>query len=286
MNDKNEKKGIGVVGAVILLVVFVALTIGYTIGRSDYMFSSNPKDVAEMIATGDKLSTGDYVSVTIDNKKAIVLDWYAETKHYINGFIPAGKERHCLVYMRSDANSVGEFISITVKGKKNFSKIEDLIDYANSEDLGNEMSEVKFEGEISSLNSEVLNYYKKSCDECIKVINDAYEYDFTGDIKVYEVTIDAASTKFGAYLMLAFCLLMVVVSVFLLKNAIKTKKNMASGDASTTTDDTSKDDVADTENQDVKDVTLEDNIPDESINNEDTNKDTNDDNANENNLDN
>lgn len=220
MQNKKEKKGMGIAGSIFLLLLFAVMSVAYTISEKDYLFSSEPSDLTKL--SDGELKKGMYASVTIDNNNVSVIDWFAETKHYVNGIIPIGKERHCILFY-SGPQGKPALISLTVKGKDNIEKIDKVIDYIYDSTYSiAKPADLTFEGQISSMDSEISKYYREASG---KFLDLAEEYGYGGDsYQVYELTLDASQTKLGAFGILGFCILMVIISIWFLVSAIKTKK--------------------------------------------------------------
>ena len=138
-------------GSVILLgfftVLFAVITIFILVSSAGYLFGS-AKDLKSMINNEGEPVKDEFVSLDVD----LVFDWYAETEYKINGFIPAGTEKHCLVYM-DDIGEQGAFISLTVKGKDDFKAIDKLI----KENKGNRIIIVTTPGVVQSAIANALS---------------------------------------------------------------------------------------------------------------------------------
>lgn len=176
---KEKTKGGYIAQSVISLIAAILIAVLLFAACSDdikYLFGK-AKNMNNMLAEGG-LEKGEYVSVGVD----AVVDWYAETTYKINGVIPAGSKWHCLIWLDDDS-----FISLTVKGKKNKDIINGLINdmekYMNyqTEELP---SPVVFEGKITSIGSEVDEYY----DDAIRY------FGITGN-EVHYLTIDTTYSK-------------------------------------------------------------------------------------------
>lgn len=205
----KKKKGMGVFGASVLFVLFMFLTVLYTVLEAKFMFAGEPEDIYDMISDEGKPQEGEYVSIKVD----AVVDWYAEPKHTINGFIPAGKEKHCIIWLDDD-----EFISMTIKGKKNIEKIDNLVDdtwdYING--YAYSLPEpVEFKGKIEPLSGEVLGYYR----DAIRAMGAN-----TGEFTVYEMTLDTTETKFKSILILCSLVALDALGIFLIVSAVKRKR--------------------------------------------------------------
>ncbi len=141
------------------------------------------------------------------------LDWYAETKHYTNG-IPTGKDKHCVIWL-----SDYEFISLTVKGKKNIEKLDKIIDetweYLNYE-TDELPSKVTFKGELTTMDSEISDYFYDYAQWQGLTSENGYT--------VYYMTIDATTTQAGGILWILGAALIEGLIIFALIKTIKDNK--------------------------------------------------------------
>lgn len=209
-NEKKPSSTKAIVGLVIAIILFAILGVFLFIINSDYLIGE-PQDFYEMVEDGRNPEKGEYVSINVD----AVVDWYAETSYKINGFIPAGKEQHCLVWLDNNA-----FISLTVKGKENIANIDDIIDGTQSFLYGE--TEVfpegeKFVGKLSTIDPEVAKYYNE--------ILDMYEIVDDGEITVYQLTIDASDTKLSIWIYIGIMAIIDIVCIVSLVVLIKRRKN-------------------------------------------------------------
>lgn len=191
-----------------LLFIFIGLVV--FVGNSDYIFNG-PKDFYDLEARNG-IEKGEYVSIPVDG----VVDWYAETQHKINGFIPAGSEQHCLIWVDDYT-----FISMTVKGKNNIEKVDKIIDETWDYLSGSASylpSPVTFEGQLSTIDPEVEKFYK----DALSQMGILYDSDYT----IYYLTIDTTQTKGMLFLIIGFCLVMVIASVIGIASAAKGIKNL------------------------------------------------------------
>ncbi|MGN0152693.1 MAG: DUF6709 family protein [Wujia sp.] len=206
--QKKQKSSNGIGGSIFGLILFLVLGIVLIISESKYLFSA-PVDFNKEIADSGTPEKGTYVTVGVD----AVVDWYAETEYKINGIIPAGKEQHCLLWLDD-----GSFVSMTVKGK-NIDKVNKLIQETTyylsgvSDDLP---TKVVFEGKVTSIGSEVSQYYNE--------VLDAYEISAADGLVIRYVTIDTTESKMRTWLMFGFCMLMAAVFVVTLVISVKNKK--------------------------------------------------------------
>ena len=213
-NTKGRKKRMkqkkqSVLGGVLTLVISVLIGVFLISSEGDYMFGE-AKDFYEMLEDEGEPVKGEYVTLNVD----AVVDWYAETQHKINGIIPAGSEQHCLVWLDNDA-----FISLTVKGKENIAKIDDLIDdtYAFlSYETDYLPSGVTFEGRLTNVGSEVSQYYN----DVLRL----WEIDTTEGMEIYYLTIDTTQTKGVLFIVLALVVVFALAGVVMIVTAVKSKK--------------------------------------------------------------
>ncbi|MGN0435864.1 MAG: hypothetical protein ACI4D8_04450 [Wujia sp.] len=209
---KNQKKkGTGIAAGVILLVVFGLCLFLMLITEGDYIFGGAPTNINTLMQE-TSLEKGQHVTIGVN----AVVDWYAETKHYINGFIPAGTERHCLVWLDD-----GSFISLTVKGKNNISEINKLIVETNKYLYGmtDELPDkIMLEGEITSINPDIQGYYNE-------VLND-WGID-TYEEKVYYLTIDSSMTRGKMAIYLVVIILFIIWSIVVIVMGVKKKRENA-----------------------------------------------------------
>ena len=167
----------------LLILLFVGFGIVNLIAHADYYFGK-AKNIDDMLANGN-VEKNEYVQIGVD----AVFDWYAETTHKVNG-IPTGKEQHCIVWL-----SNGDVMSLTVKGKKNYEKIDEIIDQtwaAWDDETGSTglHTPVVFEGKITSVGYEVKQYY----DDYIGQMQDSGFFDYYGTT-YYALTIDTTDNK-------------------------------------------------------------------------------------------
>lgn len=207
-------------GSVILLgfftVLFAVITIFIFASSAGYLFGS-AKDLKSMLNKDGEPVKDEFVSLDVD----LVFDWYAETEYKINGFIPAGTEKHCLVYM-DDIGEQGAFISLTVKGKDDFKAIDKLI--SESEDYMNYLSDSKpdavtFEGKISTIDPEVSQYYTE-----FRTLFTSYYSSYGWFPEFYQVTIDSTENKGAIWLRFGICLAITIFFAVAMVAAIKKKK--------------------------------------------------------------
>ncbi|MBQ8924332.1 MAG: hypothetical protein IJ053_06005 [Lachnospiraceae bacterium] len=212
-NNKPAEKKSSIILRIIFCGLFAALLVGFgifnLINHADYYFGS-AKNIDDMLAAGN-VEKDEYVSIGVD----AVFDWYAETTHKVNG-IPTGKEQHCIVWL-----SNGDIISMTVKGKKNYEKIDEIIDAtwaAWDDETGTTglHTPVVFEGKVTSVGYEVKQYY----DDYIRDMEDAGFFEWYGT-RYYELTIDTTDNKMSTLMWYIGGLLIVVLMVWGVVSGVK-----------------------------------------------------------------
>lgn len=149
MKPKNQNKKGGAVVCLIFGIIFVLLAIVCFIGDMDYLLGGKAKDLNE-IAANTRPQKDDHVRTD----SYLVLGNFAETRHYINGVIPSGKEQHyAIVLGNDDMDDISEakIIVLTVKNKKTIEKLDELAndDYADFSDA------IAIEGQIRTLDPEI-----------------------------------------------------------------------------------------------------------------------------------
>ncbi|MCM1272030.1 MAG: hypothetical protein NC225_06610 [Clostridium sp.] len=212
-NQKPKTKGNYIMGAVfsILGAILFACAFGFGLSNGFKYVFKGATSYEDMIEEQGSLVKGEYVSVDA----RAVIDWYAETQYKINGIIPAGSKQHCLLWIDDTT-----FVSLTVKGDENKAKINKLIDqtykYLNYET--DDLPEtIHFEGEITSIGSEVSKYYNE--------ILTNWQISGDSDLKVYYLTIDTTSTKLSIVGYGIFALAMIIICIVLCISNIKNAKN-------------------------------------------------------------
>lgn len=200
----------------IMALLFTAVLVFWFAVNGAYMFGKEPEDLYDMIADGKNPEDEKDEFVKIDADA--VVDWYAETTYKINGIIPAGKAQHCFLWLDGDA-----FISLTVKGKKNIEKIDELIDETQAF-LNYESDElptpVHLEGRLATIGAEVDEYYDDAME--------AWGISASDRLTVYYVTIDTTDTRLKLWLMAGFFIALDALMVFtIISSAKKMKKEKA-----------------------------------------------------------
>lgn len=205
---KNEKKSL--VGNIIWVII-TGIVLAIYVVTSVPALLAKPKDINDVIAEEGTPEKGQYVTIGVD----AVVDWYAETEYKINGVIPAGTKRHCIVWVNDTT-----FISMTVKGDKNYDLIDDIIDetwdYLDGTTYALPTPK-EFTGKITSISSDVSSYYSQGCS--------AYGIYSSDGLTILQVDIDTTNGKNMGYTILVVILLLFVGGiVFLIKNIKHNKK--------------------------------------------------------------
>ena len=136
MKPKKENKKGGAIVSLIVGIIFVLLAIMCFIGDMDYLLGGKAKDLNEIAA-----------NVRPQKDSYLVLGNFAETKHYINGIIPAGKEQHYAIVLGDDNMddiTDAKIIVLTVKNKKTIKKLDELA----NDDNANFSDAIAIEGQI------------------------------------------------------------------------------------------------------------------------------------------
>lgn len=218
MNNYGNKTKGGCITAIIFLGLVSLLLVGFgiinLIVHADYYFGS-ARDISEMTADGGSPQKGEYVQVGVD----VCFDWYAETTHKVNG-IPTGKEQHCIIMLEN-----GDIMSLTVKGKKNYAKIDEVIDSTwdylyDSTGTKYLHTPVIFEGKIESVGTEVKKYY----DDYMSDLLDACEASWGYRPNYYELTIDTTNNKISTLLWYLAGALLVAFFVYAVVSSAKSLK--------------------------------------------------------------
>ena len=203
--DRDLKKKLsqsvyGILGIALFTIVGIMLFIT----RKDVLFD-NPVDFYDVYYDGD-LAKDQYVELYVDG----VVGNYAETQHTVN-FIPTGTDQHYLIWLDDDT-----FISVAVKDKELISQLDKIADntwaYINYEtDYLDKSTTIK--GVVESMDSEIQGYCNTWLDE-LEISRSNMTY----------LQIDTTETPKATLFYLLFCVLMVVVSIFLLVSSLKKEK--------------------------------------------------------------
>ena len=214
MKPKNQNKKGGAVVCLIFGIIFVLLAIVCFIGDMDYLLGGKAKDLNE-IAANTRPQKDDHVRTD----SYLVLGNFAETRHYINGVIPSGKEQHyAIVLGNDDMDDISEakIVVLTVKNKKTIEKLDELAndDYADFSDA------IAIEGQIRTLDPEIEGYYRDALEA--SGIMDYCDY--------YTVALDATQTRLYGWMIVAGALAIGVICIIAfakVNKQIKNEKNLA-----------------------------------------------------------
>lgn len=214
MKPKNQNKKGGAVVCLVIGIIFVLLAIVCFIGDMDYLLGGKAKDLNE-IAANTRPQKDDHVRTD----SYLVLGNFAETRHYINGVIPSGKEQHyAIVLGNDDMDDISEakIIVLTVKNKKTIEKLDELAndDYADFSDA------IAIEGQIRTLDPEIEGYYRDALEA--SGIMDYCDY--------YTVALDATQTRLYGWMIVAGALAIGVICIIAfakVNKQIKNEKNLA-----------------------------------------------------------
>lgn len=204
---QKEQKGniVGLVFGVIIVTAIIALYVGTHI---DLMFKE-PQDLIELISEEGEPVKDAYVSLEVD----AVVECYAETKHRINGIIPAGTDRHYILWLTD-----GSFISLQAKGKKDIEALDKIMDQTYDA-LFVENAPVpdtyELTGVISTMDSEIQGYYRQTLN--------LWGIDTTVG-QIYYVQLDETQTKLSSWLMMGFFVVIDIICIIALVSSIKESK--------------------------------------------------------------
>lgn len=200
-----------ITGNIIWVVVTGIILLVYAINNLPALLAK-PKDINDVIAEEGTPEKGQYVTIGVD----AVVDWYAETEYKINGVIPAGTKRHCIVWVNDTT-----FISMTVKGDKNYDLIDDIIDetwdYLDGTTYALPTPK-EFTGKITSISSDVSSYYSQGCS--------AYGIYSSDGLTILQVDIDTTNGKGMGYTLLLIAVALFVGSIIFMIKDIKHNKKI------------------------------------------------------------
>ncbi len=218
LSPEVKKRKSGLILSIVLIFFVILLLVGFgvinLIVHADYYFGK-ARAIEDMVADGGQPQKGEYVQVGVD----VCFDWYAETTHKVNG-IPTGKEKHCIIMLEN-----GDIMSLTVKGKKNYNKIEEIIDatwdYMYDETGTKTLhTPVIFEGKITDVGSEVSKYYR----DYMRDLSDGFDNAWGYRPNYYELTIDTTDNKISVLKWYIGGALMVALFVFAAISCMKSLK--------------------------------------------------------------
>lgn len=184
------------------------------IGDMDYLLGGKAKDLNE-IAANVRPQKDDHVRTD----SYLVLGNFAETKHYINGIIPAGKEQHYAIVLGDDNMddiTDAKIIVLTVKNKKTIKKLDELA----NDDNANFSDAIAIEGQIRTLDPEIEGYYRDAL--ASSGIADYCDY--------YTVAVDATQTRFFGWMIVLGALaigVLCIIAFAKINKQIKNEKNLA-----------------------------------------------------------
>lgn len=210
---KNNKKGKSRTGVIVLLafltLIFIGMSFIMFVADMDYLTSKKTTSIG---GTDEwhKPQKDDHVTV----ESYAVLGKYAQTKHYINGFIPSGTEYHYILWLDNDAA-----ISVTVKNKKMIKELDELetLTWQVLNGESNEYPEVEgITGMISTMDPEIEGYY----DDYLE------EIGFTeSGFDIYYVTVDTTQTWLVSWMyVLFFVVLSIICIISMIANIKRAKK--------------------------------------------------------------
>lgn len=202
------------VGAILLTIgAFMILVGAYLfIGERDYILNG-ARNINKMIR--DKsLKANEFTEITVDASFGV----YAETEHTICGFIPAGKEKHYIIW-RED----GSLISLAAKSKKTIEELEDIVEQTEAYVNGNSTDlskSITLSGRVKILYGELRTQY----DEALDYLG----VDSGADVYIIDIdTTDNRVSLLCRYgLMIVIGLFLTVVAIFYLKKLKKKENNM------------------------------------------------------------
>lgn len=198
----NKKKGIGgkiAVGVIIALIGFALCTI-LVVTDGAFAFGGKMEDFSEYVTShGGNLESGDHVKLEVE----FVLGNYAEMKHKINGFIPAGKDQYYVLVL-----SDGSVVSYMTKNKKLIKELdeaaEEFWDYYDGYS-STYPSRMELSGEIKTIDTQIYTFYKQT------VTSVGLTSDST--VTVYYMGIDGSATRLRAIFYILICFLVGVAGV-------------------------------------------------------------------------
>ncbi len=146
----------------------------------------------------------------------LVLGNYAETKHTINGFIPAGTEQHYIILL--DDFSV---LSVTAKNSSVLEQLDRMTEatwnYSDTGDTSYLTESIELTGSLKSMNSEIQGYYHTSLQKV-----GITEAEYT----IYNLTLDVTNTRFSYFVTAGLIFLVVVICVLIILSNRKKMKEL------------------------------------------------------------
>lgn len=181
---KNEKMS-SIVFMIIIGPILILGGIYVFFSNASYYIFGKTYDLDQMIRNNESWPVDKFGTLTVNS----CLGNYAETKHMINGIIPAGKDEHYILFLEDDT-----FVSVSVKGKKNIDALERVTDETwESEDFY-AAAPVALTGIIRTGSSyEIRGYYKDALEQL--------GVDTEDSNVVRWVTFDATETRLGGWVL-------------------------------------------------------------------------------------
>ncbi len=207
--EKRKKRTGAIVLLSVLTVLFLFLGFVMFVSDMDYLISKKTTTIGGT-EEWNRPQKDDHVTV----ENYAVLGKYAQTKHYINGFIPSGTEYHYILWLDNDAA-----VSVTVKNKKMIEELDNLETLTwevlnGTSDYYPDVEELT--GKVSTMDPEIEGYFDDYLDEI----------GFTeSGFDVYYVTIDTTETWLMSWMyVLFFVVLAVICIISIIANVKKGKK--------------------------------------------------------------
>jgi len=200
---------------VFIIVAILALggSVAYTIANWDYMIKGETINLNEALRNNTFPEKGDHVTF----RCYFVFGNFAETKHTINGFIPAGTEQHYAVML--DDYSV---MAVTVKSKSDINRLEELLsqnwDYAENDNSAWMTNYIDLTGTIKSMNKEIEGFYNQALQKA-DITTEYYT-------QIRKLSIDVTDTRFSYFGVAGILLLVAVVFVLLFFSSKKQMKQL------------------------------------------------------------
>ena len=201
---------------IVIAIVLVLIGAIVTIGTWDYMILGKTVNLNETSAAGQAPQKGDYATFNV----RFVLGNYAETKHTINGFIPAGTEQHYVIILDD-----GSLMSLTLKNKSDIEKLEAMVDPTWNYLTGEgeyPLQVIEMTGQIKSSNSEIRGYFNDALRK-VGATTDIFPHIYD------DLTLDATDSRLHYFIIVGVILLLAagcIVLVFVSKKKLKQLKNI------------------------------------------------------------
>lgn len=191
MKPKTQNKAGSAVLFAFLGVIFTLFAIILFIGDMDFLLGEEPRDLNEIVQ-----ETSPTKDTHVKLNSYVVLGNFAETKHYINGIIPSGKEQHYLIMLDN-----ADVIAVTVKNKKIIKKLDDMEDgtiawvSGTADDLP---LSVEIQGKLSTMDSKIEGFFR----DYISDLDDAGITDI--GMNYYSMSIDTTETRTSGWMLVLF----------------------------------------------------------------------------------